>query len=119
MQVPLFGLLNFRSLYTSYPISEKDCSPLTILKASSVRMIISSALTLSTIPSRLATTTDPESIAVLYSMPVPINGAWGRISGTAWRCWLAPIKARPASSCSKKGIRAAETDTTCFGETSI
>ncbi len=32
---------------------------------------------------------------------------------------LAPIRARLASSCSTKGIRAVETDTICFGETSI
>ena len=40
-------------------------------------------------------------------------------NGTAWRIILDPINARFASSFSRKGIRAAATDTSCFGETSI
>ena len=36
-----------------------------------------------------------------------------RISGTAWRCMLAPISARLASSCSRNGISEAATDTIC------
>ena len=40
-------------------------------------------------------------------------------SGTAWRCMLAPMSARLASSCSRNGISAVATDTICFGETSM
>ena len=40
-------------------------------------------------------------------------------SGTACFCMLAPMRARLASSCSTKGISAVETETICFGETSI
>jgi hypothetical protein len=67
----------------------------------------------------LATATWPESTAAWRSMPVPTIGASGRKSGTAWRCMLEPISARLASSCSRNGINAAETDTICFGETSM
>ena len=42
-------------------------------------------------------------------------GASGTSSGTAWRCMLAPIRARLASSCSRNGISAVATETTCFG----
>ena len=35
-------------------------------------------------------------------------GDSGRKSGTAWRIMLDPIRARFASSCSKKGINEAE-----------
>ncbi len=52
-------------------------------------------------------------------MPVPTKGASGRNRGTAWRCMLAPIRARLASSCSRKGISAVATLTVCFGETSM
>ena len=38
-----------------------------------------------------------------------------RSSGTAWRCMFEPISARLASSCSRNGISAAATDTSCFG----
>ena len=40
-------------------------------------------------------------------------------SGTAWRCMLEPIKARLASSCSRNGIRPAETPTIWPGATSM
>jgi len=53
------------------------------------------------------------SIETIFSIPVPTTGAWGLINGTAWRCILEPIKARLASSCSKNGIIAAETETIC------
>ena len=68
---------------------------------------------------RLATTVTPESRATMPSMPVPTSGASVRISGTAWRCMLAPMSARFASSCSRNGTSAAATDTSWFGDTSI
>ena len=37
----------------------------------------------------------------------------GRSTGTAWRCMLAPMSARFASSCSKKGTKEAATETIC------
>ena len=40
-------------------------------------------------------------------------------SGTAWRCMFEPISARLASSCSRNGIRPAETPTICLGEMSM
>jgi hypothetical protein len=46
--------------------------------------------------------TSPASLAARYSMPVPTNGASERSSGTDWRCMLAPISARLASSCSRE-----------------
>ena len=67
--------------------------------------------TASTLPDRLATTVTPESRAKTPSMPVPTNGAWDWRSGTAWRCMFDPISARFASSCSRKGIREAATET--------
>ena len=39
--------------------------------------------------------------------------------GTAWRCMLAPISARFASSCSRKGTSEAATETICVGATSM
>ncbi|KAF4529460.1 hypothetical protein B566_EDAN017865, partial [Ephemera danica] len=60
-----------------------------------------------------------ESTAIRASNPVPTIGASGRNSGTAWRCMFEPIKARLASSCSKKGIIDAATDTIWFGAISI
>ena len=76
-------------------------------------------MTLSTLPARLATTTWPESRAARSSMPVPTIGASGSRSGTAWRCMLEPIRARLASSCSRNGISAVATETTCLGLTSM
>ena len=75
--------------------------------------------TKSTVPERRATTTAPESRAVMYSMPVPTNGARARSSGTAWRCMFDPISARFASSFSRNGTSEAATETSCFGETSM
>ena len=65
------------------------------------------------------TTTAPESRAVMYSMPVPTNGARARSSGTAWRCMFDPISARFASSCSRNGMSDAATETSCLGDTSM
>ena len=53
----------------------------------------------------------PESVAALYSMPVATSGCWVTIRGTAWRCMLAPIRARLQSSFSRKGIMAVATET--------
>ena len=72
-----------------------------------------------TTPSRLATTTWPESRAARSSMPVPTIGASGSRSGTAWRCMFEPMRARFASSCSRNGMSAVATETTCFGLTSM
>src|SRR5216683_2268657 len=52
-------------------------------------------------------------------MPVPMIGASGRTTGTAWRCMFEPMRARLASSCSRNGMSAADTETICFGETSM
>ncbi len=82
-------------------------------------MTIWRAVELTTSPSSSATSTWPESIATCRSMPVPTIGACGRSSGTAWRCMLAPIRARFTSSCSRNGISAAATLTVCFGATSM
>ena len=68
--VPEFDLLNLSSLYLS-------------LFPSSLLITISSAVTLSAIPECLATTTAPESLAALYSQPVPIIGASLLTRGTA------------------------------------
>ena len=78
-----------------------------------------SPATFSTTPSCLESTTTPESCAALYSMPVPTMGASGTSSGTAWRCMLEPIRARVASSFSRKGIMAVATETICRGLTSM
>ena len=74
---------------------------------------------LSTVPFLLATIVTPESNATSDSMPVPTKGDSGFNKGTACRIILDPIKALLASSFSKKGIKAAATETNCFGETSI
>ncbi|OPY06413.1 MAG: hypothetical protein A4E67_01479 [Syntrophaceae bacterium PtaB.Bin038] len=87
--------------------------------ASSHLTTIRSASTLSTTPPRLAVTTAPESLATTGSIPVPMSGTSGCSSGTAWRCMLEPMSARFASSCSRKGMRAAATETSWFGETSM
>ena len=42
-----------------------------------------------------------------------------RASGTAWRCMFEPMSARLASSCSRNGIKPAETPTICLGEISM
>ena len=61
----------------------------------------------------------PEPRATVSSIPVPTSGASVLISGTAWRCMFEPISARLASSFSRKGISAAATETSCFGDTSM
>ena len=43
----------------------------------------------------------------------------GSRSGTAWRCMFEPIRARLASSCSRNGMSAVATETTCLGLTSM
>src|SRR5713101_5573559 len=40
----------------------------------------------STMPSRLHSTTAPESRAVTRCIPIPICIEWPRMRGTAWRC---------------------------------
>ena len=67
----------------------------------------------------MAVTTVPESTAATRSMPVPTKAFSGRSTGTAWRCMLAPISARFASSCSRNGTSEAATDTICAGATSM
>ncbi len=106
MQVPWLERTNLSSLYSS-------SSP------ASVSMRIRSAVTLVTTPPRRATSTWPESRAARSSMPVPTIGDSGSRSGTAWRCMFEPISARLASSCSRNGISAVATETTCLGETSM
>ena len=52
-------------------------------------------------------------------MPVPMKGASVVSSGTAWRCMFEPMRARLASSCSRKGISAVATETSWVGLTSM
>ena len=61
----------------------------------------------------------PELIATARSSPVATIGGSATRSGTAWRCMFEPISARLASSCSRNGIRPAETPTICLGEMSM
>ena len=74
---------------------------------------------LSTTPFLFATIVTPESNATSDSIPVPTNGDSGLSKGTACLIILEPINALLASSFSKNGIKAAATETNCFGETSI
>ena len=90
-----------------------------VISSSSTRTTTRPASTESTTPPRLAITQPPESRATRPSMPVPTSGVSVRTVGTAWRCWLVPMRARLASSCSRKGTSAAATDTSCLGETSM
>ena len=69
IHVPPFVLLNLRNLYVSNPVF--------------VLMMISSPVTLCTTPPFLATTVVPESLAALYSIPVPTIGESVIIRGTA------------------------------------
>ena len=64
-------------------------------------------------------TTMPELLATAVSSPVATIGGSVTSSGTAWRCMFEPISARLASSCSRNGIRPAETPTICLGEMSM
>ncbi len=89
------------------------------LAGSEARMTIRVESTSSTTPARRETTVTPESRATTPSIPVPTMGALEVRSGTAWRCMFEPIRARLASSCSRKGISDAATDTSWLGETSI
>ena len=57
--------------------------------------------------------------ATCFSMPVATIGGSVTSNGTACRCMLEPIKARLASSCSRKGIKPAETPTIWLGATSM
>ena len=58
-------------------------------------------------------TTVPESTAAT-SLDAGADQAFsGRSTGTAWRCMLAPISARFASSCSRNGTSEAATETIC------
>ena len=81
--------------------------------------VMASPLISVTVPLPSARMTSPASRAARASTPVPMYGASGATSGTACFCMLAPIRARLASSCSTKGISAVETDTICFGDTSM
>ena len=74
---------------------------------------------MSTIPPLSALTSVPESLATALSIPVPTSGACALSVGTACRCIFDPIRALLASSCSRKGIKAAATDTVWVGEMSI
>jgi hypothetical protein len=65
------------------------------------------------------TTLVPESATTRSSTPVPTAGLSARTSGTACDCMFEPMRARLASSCSRKGISDVLIDTICFGETSM
>ena len=69
-----------------------------------------------TVPLTRVIGTMPESRATWVSRPVPTKGRSGRNRGTAWRCMFEPIRARLASSCSRKGIKEVATEITCTGE---
>src|SRR6202043_4003998 len=71
------------------------------------RTMMRSASPESPMPPRLHSTTAPESWATIASSPVPTIGASLRSRGTAWRCMFEPMRARLASSFSRKGMRAA------------
>ncbi len=60
-----------------------------------------------------------ELVATSRSMPVATIGGSVINSGTACRCMFEPINARLASSCSRKGIKPAETPTIWLGATSM
>ena len=106
MMVPWLDLLNLTRLYLS------------VLPLLPVWISILVESTLVTVPELRATTQEPESLATLASIPVPMIGALALISGTACLCMLEPISALLASSCSRNGIRAVEAETICLGEMS-
>ena len=85
---------------------------------SSFIVSMTSADTSLTTPAFSASSTSPASTAARYSMPVPTSGESLLMSGTAWRCMLAPMSARLASSCSRNGISAVATETIWRGDTS-
>ena len=71
------------------------------------------------VPAFWAITQSPENLATVLSIPVPTSGVSVDNVGTACLIIFEPIRALFASSCSKKGIKAAAIETTCWGETSI
>ena len=81
--------------------------------ASVTRTTILAASTFSTTPLFFATTQTPESPATIVSKPVPTRGFSGFKTGTACLIMFDPIRALLASSCSRKGIKDAATETTC------
>ena len=87
--------------------------------SSSLVITICEPLAEVTTPGFWAVSTSPLYLAASRSIPVATIGASGRNRGTACRCMLAPIRARLASLCSRKGIRAVATLTICLGDTSI
>ena len=101
-----FERLNFVRLYISTP-------PVSFLTT----ILVPS--TLSTTPGCLARTVTPESLATMDSIPVPTSGLSVWMSGTACLCMFEPMSALFASSFSRNGIRAAATETSWFGETSM
>jgi hypothetical protein len=78
-----------------------------------------SASTYVTVPFFAARTSRPELVATSRSMPVATTGGSVTKSGTACRCMLEPMRARLASSCSRNGIRPADTPTIWLGATSM
>ena len=106
MHVPWLLRTNFLSLYSCR-------SPLS--STTTMRLPVTSVTT----PAVRDQRTWPLSTATRFSMPVPTNGASGLSNGTACLCMFDPSSARPASSCSRNGISAVETLTSCIGETSM
>ena len=102
---------NLSSSYSTYCASPERICRTSFTDPGATLMTIRLLSTFSTTPSTSEITSAPESRATLCSMPVPTMGASGRISGTAWRCMFEPIKARLASSCSRKGISEAAAET--------
>ena len=113
MQVFWFERVYFVRLYISTPASPASVS------SSFTRTMTRAASTDSIIPPRNATTQTPESLATFRSIPVPTSGFSVLSVGTACLCMFEPMRARLASSCSRKGINAAATETICCGATSI
>ncbi|MGC3969562.1 MAG: hypothetical protein QM775_20080 [Pirellulales bacterium] len=72
-----------------------------------------------TVPLCPARTNMPEFTATSRSIPVATIGGSVINSGTACRCMLEPMSARLASSCSKNGIKPADTPTIWLGATSM
>ena len=105
MHVFWFDRVYFVRLYISTALFE--------FLESVTRTTILAASTFSTTPLFFETTQTPESPATIVSNPVPTNGFSGFNTGTAWRIMFDPIKALLASSCSRKGINEAATETTC------
>ena len=61
----------------------------------------------------------PECSATSRSRPVPTIGGSVTSSGTACRCMFEPMSARFASSCSRNGIKPADTPIIWLGVTSM